>query len=69
MDSRAQLIAMARHDMAHARAGTIDQTDDVFRVPASNYVDADRYRLEVERIFKRLPLMLAFSAEVRQPGD
>ena len=43
--------------------------DDVFRVPASDYFDEGRFRLEVERIFHRLPLLLAPSAELPNPGD
>jgi nitrite reductase/ring-hydroxylating ferredoxin subunit len=41
---------------------------DVLRVPAASYVDPERWRLEVDRIFKRLPLALAFSSELREPG-
>ncbi len=60
---------MARHNLAHVAAGTIDQTPDVFRVPASSYVDEERFRLELRKIWKRLPLMLACSAELARPGD
>jgi phenylpropionate dioxygenase-like ring-hydroxylating dioxygenase large terminal subunit len=41
----------------------------VFRVPASVYVDPERFRLELRQIWRRLPLMLAFSAELARPGD
>ncbi len=67
--SRAQLIEMARRNLAHVKAGTVDQAADVFRVPVENYYDPGRWRLEMERIFKRLPLVLGFSAELREPGD
>jgi carnitine monooxygenase subunit len=67
--SREQLVEMARHGMAHWNAGTQSQTDAVVRVPASNYFDRARHDLEVERIFKRLPLMLGFSSELRNAGD
>ncbi|MCH2172778.1 aromatic ring-hydroxylating dioxygenase subunit alpha [Myxococcota bacterium] len=66
--SREQLIQMARRNLAHVKAGTVDQAADVYRVPAENYYDPDRGRLEVERIFKRLPLVLGFSAELAEPG-
>ena len=66
--SRAELVAMARRNIEHVRAGTIPQEPDVFRVPATNYYDPDRWQVEVDRIFKRLPLMLAFSAELSEPG-
>lgn len=67
--SKAKLIAMARRSLAHARAGTVDQADDVYRVPTESYHDARRWRLEMDRIFKRLPLVLGFSAELREPGS
>jgi phenylpropionate dioxygenase-like ring-hydroxylating dioxygenase large terminal subunit len=40
----------------------------VFRVPAENYYDPARFRLELERVWKRLPLMLGFSSELAEPG-
>ena len=67
--SRAQLIAMARHNMALVQAGTIDQEPDVLRVPASNYYDAQRWQAEMAAVFKRMPLMLAMSVELANPGD
>ncbi len=67
--SRAQLIEMARHNLAHAKAGTIEQEPDVMRVPVTNYFDPDRWRLEIDRVFKRMPLMLALTCEMSEPGD
>ena len=67
--SRAQLVAMAKRNLAHVKAKTIDQADEIYRVPATNYYDPERWRLEMDRIFKRLPLVLGFSAELREPGD
>jgi phenylpropionate dioxygenase-like ring-hydroxylating dioxygenase large terminal subunit len=67
--SRKQLLEMARHGLLHAKAGTIEQEPDVFRVPVSNYTDPERFQLEVDRIFKRVPLLLATSAELREPGS
>ena len=66
--ARSQLVRMARHNLAHVAAGTIDQAEDVARVPAADYVDPERFGLEVARIFRRLPLLLALSCELRQPG-
>jgi nitrite reductase/ring-hydroxylating ferredoxin subunit len=67
--TRAQLIAMAKHNIAHVKAGTIDQEREVLPVPARHYYDSQHWRREVDLIFKRLPLMLALSAELRSPGD
>ena len=62
--TREQLVAMARRSTAHAREDTVDLVDQVFRVPASNYYDETRWGLEMERVFKRVPLTLGFSAEL-----
>lgn len=65
--TREQLEAAARRTIAHAVAGTVPLGDDVLRVPVSNYTDAQRWSLEMERIFRRLPLVLAFSAQMPTP--
>ncbi len=67
--SRAQLIDMAKQDLAHARAGTQSQADDILRIPAISYTDEDRWQLEMDRIFKRVPLMAATTAELRDAGS
>ncbi len=59
---------MARRNLAHVKADTIDQADDVLRVPASNYTDPARFALELERVWKRTPLMLALSCELDGAG-
>jgi len=66
--SRKPLIEMARRHLAHARAGSVDRAPAVHRVPARHYTDPERARAEQERIFRRLPLVLAFSCELREPG-
>jgi hypothetical protein len=63
---RAQLVDITREIIAHGKAGTIPQTESVFRVPASHYSDEQRWKLEMERVFKRLPLMLAMRATERR---
>ncbi len=67
--SRAQLIEMARHNVAHTDAGTINLADDIALVPAAHYFDEEHWQLEMKQVFKRLPLMLAASCEVANPGD
>ena len=66
---RARLIEITEEIIAHGQAGTIPLTDEVMRVPASQYIDEARWRKEVDRVFKRIPLMLAMTAELRNPGD
>ncbi|MGD8417015.1 MAG: aromatic ring-hydroxylating dioxygenase subunit alpha [Pseudomonadales bacterium] len=66
---REQLIEMARHNMACVQAQRIERTDGVLRVPGTRYYDPERWQLEIDRVFRRLPLMLAMSCELRHPGD
>jgi phenylpropionate dioxygenase-like ring-hydroxylating dioxygenase large terminal subunit len=44
-------------------------TDNTMTVPSSSYTDPDQWEAEMELIFKRVPLMLAFTAEMPNPGD
>ena len=64
-----EIAAMVRDGVDHARNGSMILTDQVMQLPASNYTDPERFQLEVARIFKRLPLMLAPSCELPKPGD
>ncbi|MDB5448243.1 MAG: hypothetical protein JWQ97_3560 [Phenylobacterium sp.] len=64
-----QIAAMVRDGVEHAREGSMVLVDKVMSLPASNYTDPDRFKLEVDRIFRRLPLMLATTAELRNAGD
>jgi phenylpropionate dioxygenase-like ring-hydroxylating dioxygenase large terminal subunit len=67
--SRAQLIAMTRRHIAHAKARTVDQAPDVARIPASRYTDPEYYAREIDAVFRRVPLMLGASGELREPGS
>ena len=67
--NRKELIQMARRNLEHVKAGTVDQAPDVHRVPAAHYVDADRWQQEIDRIFRRVPLVLGFTAELRDVGS
>ena len=67
--ARAELINIARHVIAHGKAGTTEQADEVMKLPASVYYDEERFQLELERIFRRVPLILGPSCELAQPND
>jgi phenylpropionate dioxygenase-like ring-hydroxylating dioxygenase large terminal subunit len=45
------------------------QTAKIMTVPSRSYTDPDQWEAEMELIFKRVPLMLAFTAEIKNPGD
>ena len=67
--SREELVAMARREIDNLANDRIDLADGVYEIPTSLYYDPDRWQLEVDRIFKRLPLALGFACEMREPGD
>jgi carnitine monooxygenase subunit len=67
--TRERLVEIAKRNLTHHRNGTVDQADDVFRVPSTNYYDPDRWQREMDMVFRRLPLVMGFSAELREPGD
>ncbi|HEY8122112.1 MAG TPA: aromatic ring-hydroxylating dioxygenase subunit alpha [Myxococcota bacterium] len=67
--SRTELVRMAEHMVACTNADRVEQAEGVLRVPAHHYVDEQRAQLEKQKIFRRLPLMLAMSCEISKPGD
>ena len=67
--SREQLVAMAKRNLEFGKRGSVDLADAIVRVPASNYFSPERWEQEMQAVFRRLPLTLAFSAELPNPGD
>jgi phenylpropionate dioxygenase-like ring-hydroxylating dioxygenase large terminal subunit len=53
----------------YVEQGKTYQTDKVKSVPTKNYTDPGRYQKEIATIFRRVPLMLAITAELPKPGD
>ena len=66
--SRAELVTMTRSLIAHAQAGTMEQAPEVLRVAARDYIDPDLFEREKKQIFRRLPLLVAPSCELKAPG-
>ncbi|MBI1181049.1 MAG: Rieske 2Fe-2S domain-containing protein [Alphaproteobacteria bacterium] len=69
MVDRECLIEMAKDALAHGKAGTISQAPEVMKIKADVYTDDARFEQEKKLIFRRMPLMLAPSAELPNPGD
>ena len=63
--SREKLVAMAERTIAHNKAGTVHLTESITTIPATNYFDPARWQQEVDMIFKRVPLLLATTAEIK----
>ncbi len=66
--SRDQLLAIARREVENLHNGRIDLMPEILKVPAADYCDRSRWEREIQRVFKRLPLALAFSCELREAG-
>ena len=67
--SKEQLIEITRDNLEHAAAGTIRQAEAIAQVPVANYIDRARWQRECDSVFRRLPLVLATTCELPEPGD
>ena len=67
MNTAPDSTALARRALTHLRNKTTDQAPSTMEQPVEAYADPQRYRVEVERIFKHLPLALALSVELPAP--
>lgn len=63
-----QTIQMVKRVVQHAAAGTTDSTPEIYKLPVKTYFP-ESWEEEMNAIFRRLPLMLALSCELRNPGD
>lgn len=69
MDRIEQLGDVAEIMLDYVENKKTFQTDKPMPVPTRSYTDTDQWRAEMELVFKRVPLMLAFTAELPNPGD
>ena len=69
MNLDGESVTLARRALAHLHAKTTDQAPGTLAQPVEAYTDPARYRREVDRVFRRLPLALALSLELPGPGS
>lgn len=69
MDDRSVLIADARRMLERLGSGTISQAPAATTRPATIYTDEALFAREKAQLFRRAPLLLAASCELRDPGD
>lgn len=67
--SKEQLVEIVRENIESAQEGTTRQAAEIGRVPVTHYFDAQRWRRECDRVFLRMPLVLATSSELQTIGD
>lgn len=66
---RAPIGDVAEKMLDYVENDTTFMTDKVMSVPSRSYTDPDQWAAEMELIFKRVPLMLALTCEMPNPGD
>ena len=66
---RSEYLDLAERLLAHVENGTTDSAEAVKYIPVRNYLDPGRWQREMDQIFRRLPLLLALTNELREPGD
>jgi nitrite reductase/ring-hydroxylating ferredoxin subunit len=67
--TRRHLVAVAKDLFAHGAAGTTPVADRVVSIPASRYTDPEYFEAEKAKIFRRIPLIVAASCEIREAGS
>jgi len=68
MDKATQ-VSLAKRLMAHVAAGTTDAADHQMRMPVKQYGDHELWKAEIEKLYKRKPVMAALSCELPEPGS
>lgn len=63
------LVETARDMLGHLDSQRIDRAPDILTVDATIYADRERFEREKRLVFRRLPLMLAASCELADPGQ
>lgn len=69
MDVRSALLVDARRMLERLGSGSVSQAETVTSKPASIYTDEGLFAFEKQRLFRRAPLLLAASCELRSAGD
>ena len=65
----ADQVAYIEHLLEMARANRRDEAPGIAHTPVETYVSRERFSREVATLFRRYPVVVAFSAQLRKPGD
>lgn len=69
MDIYREYGDIAEEMLTHVENRTTAQAESLLRVPVEKYLSEDIWRRELDRVFLRLPLMLAMTAEMPKIND
>ena len=61
--------ALVDRFVSHLENGTTDTAPHSLQVPAAHYTDHAQTQLEVERLFKQQPLLVALTPDLPEPGS
>lgn len=64
-----ELHELVRRLQANVERGLPDMARTPMKVPATAYAEPAQYRREIDDIFLKVPLLVALSCDVREPGD
>jgi hypothetical protein len=67
--ARAILEQHAAALLRHTAEGTFPLAPEVMDLPAGHYTSPERFEAEKQRVFQRVPLVLAASCELPEAGD
>ncbi|WP_419825774.1 aromatic ring-hydroxylating oxygenase subunit alpha [Sphingomonas sp.] len=65
----AETLPLFKRMVDHVERGEPTLASDVLKIPVSDYLDVDRWEREVDEIFRRKPMILAVTGELREPGS
>ena len=69
VDTKIQYSRMAGRLLDHVTNGTTDWAASTMEVPSTDYTDEALWQLEMDRIFKTLPILVGVSQEIPEAGD
>ena len=69
MNRRDEYNKIAERVVGHVENNTTDQANSILSIPTSDYTCKERWGMEIKKIFKELPLMLALTIEIPNKGD
>ena len=64
-----EVIQVLRRLQENVRRGLPDQAPSGMKIPARTYSDEAQYQREIERIFLKVPLCVALTCDIPEPGD
>src|SRR5882724_1150464 len=62
-------VGLLKRLLSNVTSKTKDMSDAIYACPVSDYADPDRYRRELETIFRHYPIVVGHSSQLARSGD